>query len=431
MKKVLIIGRPNVGKSSLFNKLIRKRRALVMDIPGVTRDIIKGQTTWWGGSFEVWDCGGILLNSNQIISRNIYDSVLNSLTKADLIVMVMDGKMGLHEDDKKIFNMIRDKKYLLVVNKVDQKRKLLNTISEFHGLGAPFIETSFEKEINIDQIVSWILEHETKIEEDDGIKNFSIMLTGQPNVGKSSLFNQMIKKDRSQISPIAHTTVDVVDDSFFIKDIKYDIFDSAGIGKRTKQPLDIQKLAAAKTLSYYDKIDLMALVLDATKPIARQDIRLLSYCLKKYKPFIIVMNKWDLAEKETTKLAIREQLADSLSFYLNIPIHFTSAISGVGVNQLSQKIQEMQKRIQTKISTAHLNRFLIAAVKTTPQPVYGTRNIKFYYLTQVETQPPSFVIFTNEPKGVPASYRKFLEKKIQKEWDLQGIPIKIYFKKKK
>lgn len=430
MKKILIIGRPNVGKSSLFNRLIKKRRALVMNTPGVTRDIIKEKAYWWGTHFEVWDSGGFIFNATQSLSKNINHFVQDSLKKVDCSIMVMDATVGLHEDDKSIFKLIKSKPYLLVVNKIDKVTKSPHLISEFYSLGNSFIESSFERETNIDQIVSWVIEKSTTTEDSTVTPHFSIMLSGQPNVGKSSLFNKIVKKNRSIISPKPHTTVDVVDDFFLYQSQTFEVLDSSGIGKKSKQTMDIQRLASAKTLSYYDKTNFVLLVIDASKKISKQDIRLFSYCLEKNKPSIIVANKWDLAF-DTTKVEIRKTIKKALAFYPEIPILFTNALSGLGVPVLIKKILEIKQRSEIQIPTSKLNFFLKNVTQQAPPPVYGTRNIKFFYLTQTKKKPPQFLIFTNHPKGVSSSYKKFLTKKIQNEWNLKGIPIQLVFKKRK
>ncbi len=431
MKKVLILGRPNVGKSSLFNRLIKNRKALVLDLPGVTRDLLKGEACWWGHTFEVWDTGGLIWNpSSSSLSSSIKQLVKEAITQADLIVFVMDAHLGLHEDDKSIFKWIKNKKHLLVANKVDHPRDFESQLSEFYSLGSSFIEAAFEKDENIDQIVTWIIQNSISTVKEKEDYHASILITGQCNVGKSSICNLLLKKNRMITSEKAHTTIDVVDETFEFSGKKYQILDTAGIRKRSRRTEDLEKLSSAKTLSYFHKASLIFLVIDGTKSVARQDIRLFSFCMDRFKTCILIVNKWDLV-KHISKEEMRAKVKEIFSFFPELPVVFTSAQQGKGIPTLMKKVNEYTEKMHTRISTSELNRFFRQAIQEAPAPVYGTKNIKFYYLTQVKKGHPSFIIFTNEPKGVTPSYKKFLTKKIQKQFSLQGVPIQTTFRSNK
>ena len=425
MKKVLIVGRPNVGKSSLFNRLIKNRRALVLDHPGVTRDIIKGEAQWWGHIFEVWDSGGLTWSPSSFLSQSIQKAVKTAIQKADLIVFVMDVHVGLHEDDKLIYKWIKNKKYLLVVNKVDHTADFEGCMSEFYSLGEKFVTTAFEKDDNIDQIVDWVIRQSDLSLEKPEQYYASVLITGQCNVGKSSLCNVLLKKNRMITSAKAHTTVDVVDEDFKFYGKKYKLLDTAGLRKHSRRTEDLEKLSSAKTLSYFKKADIIFLMIDGSRPVVRQDVRLFSYCVEKFKPGIVVVNKWDLAK--ISKNEMRKHIQKAFSFFSDVPVVFVSALKKQGISDLMKKTNECIEKKQTHIPTSELNRFFKEAVQTAPAPVYGTKNVKFYYLTQIKKSHPNFIIFTNEPKGVTPSYRKFLIKKIQKKWSLQGIPIQTSF----
>lgn len=424
--KVLIVGRPNVGKSSLFNRLIKQRRSLVLDQPGVTRDIIKGFANWWGHSFEVWDSGGLQKTSSVIFSA-VQNQVQSACKEADLIVFVMDAHLGLHDEDKKIFKWIKNKKHLLVVNKVDHPHFFESRLNEFYTLGSDFIPASFEKDDNISLIVDWIIKNsvDSKPKEEDKI---SLLITGQCNVGKSSLCNLMLKKNRMVTSPEAHTTVDVVDEVFQYNKKKYRILDTAGIRRKSRRFENLEKISSAKSLSYFEKADLILLVIDGQKKFSRQDARLFSYCMEKHKTTLLVMNKWDLSQIGKTKM--REVIRQELRYFPDVPCVFTSAKTGVGLGRLMRVVSECMKKNSFRISTSELNQFFSKVVQQAPAPVYGAKNVKFYYLTQTNKTPPSFIIFTNEPKGVNSSYQKFLVKKIQEKYSLKGIPIQTTFLKK-
>ena len=424
--KVLIVGRPNVGKSSLFNRLIKKRRSLVLDQPGVTRDIIKGHANWWGHSFEVWDSGGLQKTSSVIFSA-VQNQVKSACKEADLIVFVMDAHLGLHDEDKKIFKWIKSKKHLLVVNKVDHPHFFESRLNEFYTLGSDFIPASFEKDDNISLIVDWIIKNSvhSKPKEEDKI---SLLMTGQCNVGKSSLCNLMLKKNRMVTSSEAHTTVDVVDEVFQYNKKKYRILDTAGIRKKSKRFESLEKISSAKSLSYFEKADLILLVIDGQKKFSRQDARIFSYCMEKHKTTLLVINKWDLSQVEKTEM--RKLIRQELKYFPDVPCVFISAKTGVGLGRLMKAISECMNKNLFRISTSELNQFFAKIVQQAPAPVYGTKNVKFYYLTQTKKTPPSFIIFTNEPKGVSPSYQKFLVKKIQQKYSLKGIPIQTTFLKK-
>ena len=426
MKKVLILGRPNVGKSSLFNRLIKNRRALVLNRSGVTRDLIKGTAHWWGHSFEVWDSGGLIWNSSSVLSQPIQKAVQTAIKQSDLIVFVMSAHIGLHEDDKQIFKWIQNKHYLLVVNKVDHPTHFESQLSEIYALGDHFIETAFEKNFNVDQVVTWILQHSSTEEKKKEKYQAVLLMTGQSNVGKSSLCNCLLKQDRMMTSDELHTTTDVVDEDFEWNEKKYKILDTAGIRKHSRRTEDLEKLSSAKTLSYFKKADIIFLVIDGTQALARQDIRLFSYCMNQFKPCIIAVNKWDLAG-DLSKEEKKAQIQDALSFFSGLPIVFISALKGTGISALMKKTDQCIEKMQKRISTSELNQFFRKTVQKTPAPVYGTKSIKFYYLTQLQKPHPSFVIFTNEPQGIQPSYKRFLIKKIQKKWALEGIPIQTVF----
>ena len=427
MKKVLIVGRPNVGKSSLFNRLIKQRRSLVLDQPGVTRDIIKGFASWWGHSFEVWDSGGLMQGTSSVIFSAVQKQVQLACSAVDLIIFVMDAHLGLHDEDKRIFKWIKDKKHLLVVNKVDHPHSFESQLSEFYDLGSDFIQTSFEKDDNISLIVDWIIKNSenSKLKKEDKI---SLLMTGQCNVGKSSLCNLILRKNRMVTSSQAHTTVDVVDEVFQYNKKKYEILDTAGIRRKSKRLESLEKISSAKSLSYFEKADLILLVIDGQKKFSRQDARLFSYCMEKHKTTLLIINKWDLSK--ISKIEMRKLIRQELRYFPDIPCVFISAKTGEGLNRLMKVVSECVKKNSFRISTSELNRFFTEVVQQAPAPVYGTKNVKFYYLTQTGKMPPSFMIFTNEPKGVNPSYQKFLVKKIQEKYSLKGIPIQTIFLKK-
>ena len=424
MEKILIIGRPNVGKSSLFNRLIKKRRALVLDQAGVTRDILKAKTSWWGHSFEVWDSGGFA--KGQGLPLKIKKQIQRAVKKADRVLLVLDAKAGFQAEDRALFKLIQNKKHLLIVNKVDQPLKMEDELHSFFKLGSEFIQASFEKNENVHLILEWILKNKSlknSIKED---KKMTIFISGAPNAGKSSLCNQILKEERMITSPTPHTTTDAAGGAFQFKNQNFEILDSAGVRRKSLRSSDLEKLSSVKTMKHFKKADLILLVVDSVKGFTKQDIRLLSYFIENNKAFMILMNKWDLMQGEP-KIKWRKKIKESLPFFESAPVLFISALSGAGLPALMKKIDEWIHKMQIQIPTARLNRFFSQTLSQAPLPVFGTRNIKFYYMTQVKTGPPSFLVFTNRQAGVPSSYKKFLIKRIQKGFGLEGLPVEIHF----
>lgn len=426
--KVAIVGRPNVGKSSLFNKLTRSRAAMVKNEPGVTRDLLHDFCEWWGKGFEVIDTGG-LTDSPDEISSLIKDQVSGFLQTVDAIVMVVDGRVGMTPEDKDVFRQVNQlgKPFLVVVNKVDKTYEAELALSDFYAWGVDLLPAAFEKDFNIDQIVEWILSHSTE-ETEEKAEGFRLSLVGKPNAGKSSLANLLLGKDRMLVSTVAGTTVDSVEEAFEYDGKTYLLSDTAGLRKAGKRSSELETLGTFKTRDAIDRSELVLLVVDAQVGLSHQDARIVEQCLEKHKALILVINKMDLT-KETNKSYkawFQDHLAKEFHFFRSIPYVFVSAKTGYGINHLFDKIEEVREKLGTRISTSKLNKFFTEVIKKAPSPVWGTENVKFYYLTQTKQKPPSFIAFANQPKGVTPAYRRFLINQIQREFDLEGIPIRIF-----
>jgi len=425
VKRVLIVGRPNVGKSSLFNRLVRRKKALVINKPGITRDILKQKAHWWGTDFEVWDSGG-LWSKEENWSPLIDKKVKQAITKAHLVVFVMDAQSGLLADDKKTFQLIKKsgKKFITLVNKVDEIKKTEALLNDFYSLGVDLLPCAFEKDRGVSETVEWVLSHSPKTttqlkKENDN--NPGLLLLGKTNVGKSTLCNALLKQDRMLTSPVAGTTMDIVEDQFNYNKKTYILLDTAG---KTKKPKKIESLVELKTSQSFSDVDIVLLLVDYSTGPGRQDAKLLQECVKAHKAVIIVVNKWDLSANDT-KVKYRESLQEKFRFYPNIPIVFISALNNMGLTNLMKKVEEIYIKLHTHITTSELNVFLKQVTGHSPLPVYGTSNVKFYYVTQTHHTPPSFIFFANYPEGVKKSYRRFLSHQIQKKWNLKGIPIRI------
>ncbi len=429
--KVAIIGRPNVGKSTLFNILTRTRKSVVKDEAGVTRDIQIEPTEWWGKKFDVVDTGG-LTEAKDEFSVLIKENLLSLIDDFDSLVVVMDGKSGLVPEDRLLVRLANEsgKPFLLVVNKVDQMHKSDLILSEFYEFGQEVIATSFERRDNVDEVVEWIIKNveEPKHTEREGLR---IAIVGKPNVGKSSLCNYLLGKKRMLVSNIAGTTVDAIEDSFSYNDNKFIIVDTAGLRRQAKRNDGVEFLSAIKSHKAIDNSDIVLLMVDGQEGPTKQDAHVVEYILSKHKAVIMVANKVDLAKKKIPAFRkwFKETTVKEFHFFKDIPIAFTCANTGTGVNQLLDQIILTWDRLNIKIPTSQLNKFFYDVIRQAPSPVYATKNVKFYYLTQTEQVPPSFIAFANQPDGVTPSYRRFLSNRIKKNWDLAGLPVRIFVMK--
>lgn len=432
--RVAIIGRPNVGKSTLFNIISRTRKAVVKNQPGVTRDVQSEKAEWWGKNFEILDTGGIT-NRMDDFSPLILKQVLEAVGRVDLIVAVMDGRAGLCSEDRDIVRIAKEsgRPFFVVINKVDREHDADLLKAEFYELGVDLIHTSFEQRVHVDvvieKILSYIPAETAKLRE--GIR-FAIM--GKPNVGKSSLANAILKEDRMIVSPIAGTTVDAIEEVFQHRGKDLILVDTAGLrrqGRRMSKGDDVEILSAYKTQDAIYEADVVLLVIDAQQGPTEHDARLIGKAYEKYKTVILVANKSDLAREEHEKYRkfFQEKLAFEFHFVDDVPLVFTSATREEGVTELLDKIVEMAGKLDLKITTSKLNDFFYETIRQAPAPVFGNTNVKFYYITQTEQKPPSFIAFANHPEGVTASYRRFLIKRIQKNWGLEGIPIRVFVMK--
>lgn len=428
INRVAIVGRPNVGKSTLFNRLTRSRRAVVKNEPGVTRDISLETTEWWGHSFEIADTGGIT-GDGADFSHLIREKVTEFLEATDLIVFVVDGRTGLVPEDRDVFRLVKQsgRPFAVVVNKADRTLEPEMYLSDFYEFGTELIPAAFEQDFGIDVIVEWIIRHleHKQVERREGVR---LTIVGKPNAGKSSLCNQLLQQERMVVSSIAGTTVDAVETELVYNDKKYILVDTAGLRKASKQRDGVEALSTFKTRDSIHRADLVLLVVDAVEGPSAQDSRIIEQCLEQHKGIILVANKTDVArhKHENFREWFREQVAREFHFFTEIPLVFVSAKTGVGVDDLFKKIEEISEKLKFRISTSKLNKFFSEVIKQAPSPVWGVENVKFYYLVQTQQTPPSFIAFANHPGGVTPAYRRFLIRKIQEEWGLKGIPIRIF-----
>ena len=436
--KVAIVGRPNVGKSSLFNVLVKKRMALVKDEPGVTRDLRKEFAKWWGESFTVVDTGG-WTDSEDLISSAIRERLSNSLINFDHLIFVSDVKRGLTSDDKNFFSLVRRSgiSSTLVLNKMDSGSE---DETDFYQLGVSEVfKISCEHKIGIEDLVERIIEHKKDwslsqdLDEEDFFldenDDFKITVVGRPNVGKSSLVNRILKREEQLVSNKAGTTTDTLLFKAEYNNFEFSLYDTAGIRRNLKMNGGLEGLTALKAFETIERSDFVLLVLDGTLRPSRAEARLISRCNELSKPFLIVVNKWDLtcSNKEINKDTFKKSLEKEFHFLKSLEVVYVSALIGSGVDKIFDKLDKLRSKLGKKIGTGELNRFFEKVIKSAPSPFYNNKPVKLYYITQTKQSVPSFLCFANYPKGVIPSYRRFIENRIRDNFNLSGVPVRVYF----
>lgn len=431
MSSVAIIGRPNVGKSTLFNILTESRKAVVKNQPGVTRDLIFETAELWGKEFELIDTGG-LTEAEDNFSQLIKDHVVPFLKTVDFLIAVFDGRDGLMPEDRDIIRIAKEsgKPFLIVVNKVDKVGELDVLGAEFYEFTQDVVTCSFERRLGLDPLLQWIHDNVAQASS-SATEEFTLAIVGKPNVGKSSLCNKLLGQERLLVSDIAGTTTDSIDVPFEFNGNRYTLIDTAGLRRQSKRYEDLEIISAFKTERSLRRAELVLLAIDGMTGPTEQDAKILEAIEDAHKGVILVVNKVDIAEEEIPELrkTTRAQIEKVFHFTTDIPVVFISALTGKGLKDLFEKIEEVRQKLFTRISTSDLNDFFVRVIRQAPSPVWGTKNVKFYYLTQTRQFPPSFIAFANHPDGVDNSYRRFLAKKIKEEWGLEGIPIRIFVMK--
>ncbi len=429
---VAIVGRPNVGKSTLFNRIIGWRKAIVEDTPGVTRDRNYADAEWSGKEFSIVDTGGLDIESDELYLSLIRDQVRVAIEEADLILFILDSKTGLVPQDVEISNLLRKsaKPVLYVVNKVDHERHEVRAF-DFHALGIDtFFTVSALDGRKIDELLDAIVERlpETKAVEDtkDTIK---VAVIGRPNVGKSTLINRIIGEERLITSPVPGTTRDSIDTLIEKNGRRYLFIDTAGIRRRPKITFSVEKYSVLRAIKTIEMADIVLFMFDGTEGPTHQDARISELIQDRGKGCIVILNKWDLVPKEIAEMpGITDIVKNKLKAVDFAPVISISALTGKRVNRIFDYIDSVYENFSSRISTKQLNRLLDRILKTNPPPIYKGSEIKFYYISQPMTKPPTFVVFTNSSKGISESYKRFLENTFRGEFSLEGTPIKFIFR---
>ena len=433
---VAIVGRPNVGKSTLFNRLTKTRQAIVNDEAGTTRDRQYGKSEWLGQEFSVVDTGGWVVNSDDIFEGEIRKQVLLAVDEADVILFVVDVMNGVTDLDLQVAQILRRAKspVILVANKTDNGDLQYNA-PEFYslGLGDPHCISSLSGSGTgdlLDVLVSKFKKDTSEILDDD-IPRFAVV--GRPNAGKSSIINAFIGEDRNIVTEIAGTTRDSIYTRYEKFGFDFYLVDTAGIRKKGKVNEDLEYYSVVRSIRAIEGYDICILMLDATRGIESQDLNIFSVIQKNAKGIVVVVNKWDLVENKTDKVmkefenAIRNRFAP----FVDIPIIFTSALTKQRIFKVLEAAREVYENRSIKISTARLNEEMLPLIEAYPPPSTKGKYIKIKYVTQLpNTQVPSFVFFANLPQYVKDPYKRFLENKLREKWNLTGTPINIFIRQK-
>lgn len=431
MPKVAIVGRPNVGKSTLFNILTSSRKSVVKNQPGVTRDIIIEPCEVWGKSFDVIDTGGIT-EAHDTFSQMIREQVTDFLSTVDFLIVVMDGRAGMIPEDREIIRIAQmtEKPFLIVVNKVDRVHEEDVLKAEFYEFGHDVLATSFEQRRGISEILEWL--HKNLPEQISVLREgIRVAIVGKPNVGKSSMVNTLLGQKRMLVSDIAGTTVDAVDTPFVYNEKKYILVDTAGLRRSAKREEDVEIIAAFKSHESIRRADLILLMIDGTLGPTEQDAKIMESILHDHKGVIVIANKSDLGRQQIPEYrqTFKAQMEKVFHFFIDVPVVFTSAETGYGVDDMLDKIEQISDKINMRISTSDLNDFFFETIRKAPAPVWGITNVKFYYLTQTTQKPPAFIAFANHPDGVDNSYRRFIIKNMKERFHLEGVPLRIFVMK--
>lgn len=429
---VAIVGRPNVGKSTFFNRIVGQRISIVEDTPGVTRDRLYADAEWCGHSFTLIDTGGLEIKSEDVMWSHIRAQAQIAVETADVIVFMLDGKTGLTHEDYEVAAYLRKsrKPILLVVNKLDNNEQHL--LYDFYelGLGEPIgISAGQAKGLGdvLDEIVKLTGKYETE-EKEEALK---IAVVGKPNAGKSSLVNKLLGYDRVIVSDIAGTTRDAIDTRIKIGDKEYILIDTAGIRRKRSVEEDLEQYSVMRSLGAVRRADVCLIVIDSSEELSEQDVKIAGYVHEQGKPSVVVMNKWDVVEKDTYTIEkYNRKLKEELKFMDYFIPTYVSAKTGKRVDNLIKIAERAYENASRRISTGLLNDVLREAILTNEPPSKNGKRLKIYYVTEVSANPPTFVIFVNDDTLMHFSYRRYLENALRRSFDFEGTPIRLIIRNK-
>jgi len=429
---VAIVGRPNVGKSTLFNRILGQRKAIVEDFPGVTRDRNYAEVTKYDAPFILMDTGGFEPASEERLLVQMREQSQLAVEEADVILFVLDGREGLTPSDEEVAAMLRrvDKPVLFVVNKVDGPKQE-EAMAEFYALGLDELHpVSAEHGVGVGDLVDAVLTHlpPAKAPEPE-TEEVRLAVIGRPNVGKSSLVNRLLGYERVVANPLAGTTRDSVDTPFTYNQKRYVLIDTAGIRRKGKVSQKLEKFSVIQALKAMDRSHVVLVVIDAEEGVTDQDLTVAGYAYEKGRAVILVVNKWDKIEKDNKTLRqYTEKLRMSFKFLPFAPILFVSALTGQRVAKIMGEVEAVAAEFNRQVPTAALNRILEEAVRSHAPPVVQGTRLKFFYMTQTQVRPPTFVIFANKAEGIHFSYERYLQNKLREAFGFEGVPIRLIFR---
>lgn len=432
MGLVAIVGRPNVGKSTLFNRIIEERHAIVEGEPGVTRDRLYARADWGGKHFDIVDTGGIVPQSDDVFEKAIREQAMLAIDEADVIIFAVDGRDGITPVDETIAAMLRSsqKPVVVVVNKCDNAVSDMNS-AEFYalGLGDPYPISALNGRSTGD-FLDAVIEHLDEGAELDDTR-LKIAVVGRPNVGKSSLTNALLGRDRMVVTPVAGTTRDAIDSVLTYYGEQVVLIDTAGLRRRSQIKESVELYSTMRTSRAIDRCDVAVVVIDAVQGLEAQDKRIINEVEQARKGIIIALNKWDLIEKDTkTADLFMTKIREELRTLDYVPIITISAVTKQRITKLIEMAKQIQARRCVRIPTHELNEELIAMLERTPPPSVRGRDLRINYVTQVGTEPPLFAFFLNFPELLPDSYKRFIERQLRNIHDFEGVPISFLFRKK-
>ena len=430
---VAVVGRPNVGKSTFFNKIVGRRVSIVEDTPGVTRDRIYAEAEWNGIKFDLIDTGGIEPDSKDIILSQMREQAQMAMDMADVILFIVDGKDGITTADEEVAGMLRrtGKKIILLVNKIDNPRKIPDNFYDFYalGLGEP-IPVSSVNMLNLGDVLDDIVKSfpDNKYEETDDIK---VSVIGKPNVGKSSLINALVDDNRVIVSPIAGTTRDAIDTPFEWEGNKYLLIDTAGIRRKSKVNEDIERYSVIRSIAAIERCDVCLVLIDAEEGLTEQDKKIAGEAHEAGKGIVVVVNKWDLVHKETNTMRdYRRKIESELLFMSYAPVIFISALKKERLGEVMAMVKFVAEKRALRVPTGQLNSLIADAVLMNQPPADKGKRLKVYYATQIGVKPPLFAFSINDRELMHFSYARYLENKIRAAFGFEGTSIKFLFRER-
>ncbi len=424
---IAIVGRPNVGKSTLFNRIVGKKVSIVEDFEGVTRDRLYCDGEWCGIKFTLIDTGGLEIKSEDKMWKHIREQARMAVEIADAIIFVVDGKTGMSANDMEVADFLRtsNKPVTIAVNKLDNNEQ--ENIFDFYSLGVgDVVGVSAEQSKGIGDLLDVVTENFSKEEVEEDDERINIAIVGKPNAGKSSLTNKLLGYDRVIVSDVAGTTRDAIDTSFECNGKKYNLIDTAGIRKKSSVDEGIEQYSVMRSLAAIRRADVALIVVDANEGISEQDVKICGYVHEQGKPSVIVMNKWDAVEKDTyTVNTFNKKLQQELKFMDYFTPVYVSAVTGQRVDKILDLASEVYEQSRRRVPTGVLNDIITDAVIAVEPPSHNGKRLKIYYVTQGSVQPPTFVFFVNDSKLMHFSYERYLENTLRKTFTFKGTPIKL------